>query len=288
MIDLTKIKLAICTPVAGGLEPEYVRSIIELLNLCSANGIECAWDFSTVGSNSTAKNMLAAQFLSDTTFSHCLFVDGYLKFEAASIIRMIACDVPFVGCTYRHKNADLLEFVVMATQEQLDAPTHAGMLKVSAIGGGLMLFQRQTIERLVAAFPELRFTCNGTPAIGIFDEWTDPDTRSRCSEDIAVCHRMRLLGIDIHVLVDAKTTHYGRGNGGWPGNFASLLSAMKGQERPGAFAAPPPTPIVSATTAPQTQLASQPTQGRNALCACGSGKKFKRCHGNGAAEQAAT
>jgi hypothetical protein len=242
MIDLTKIKLAICTPVAGGLEPEYVRSIIELLNLCSANGIECAWDCCALGSNSTAKNMLAAQFLSDPTLTHVVFVDGDLKFEAASIIRMIECNVDFVGCTYRYKIAasEAISFVVQATKEQLAATVCDGMLKVHAIGGGLMLFKRQTLERLDAAYPELRCFYNGVPAIGAFDEWTDPETRGRCSEDIAVCHRMRLLGIDIHVLVDAKTTHYGRGNGGWTGNFADLLSATRGQEHPGAFAAPPP------------------------------------------------
>ncbi|MEZ4653931.1 MAG: SEC-C metal-binding domain-containing protein [Candidatus Eisenbacteria bacterium] len=44
---------------------------------------------------------------------------------------------------------------------------------------------------------------------------------------------------------------------------------------PRASAAPSP----AAEAAPQTFVRDQPKVGRNDPCPCGSGKKFKKCHG---------
>ena len=59
------------------------------------------------------------------------------------------------------------------------------------------------------------------------------------------------------------------------------LSALKGQERRGElqYSAGEQVAAAGAARGAKPKAAAGPKLGRNDLCYCGSGKKYKRCHG---------
>jgi hypothetical protein len=130
------------------------------------------------------------------------------------------------------------------------------------------------------------YQINGVPSVGIFDDIVDPVDLARYSEDTAVCRRLRALGIDVHLLIDAKTVHYGRGaGGGWEGNYREVWNLVRSSDmRPGdacVVSTIGEGPVVHRGAC----IPKAPAPGRNDPCPCGSGRKFKRCHAlqNGAA-----
>jgi SEC-C motif-containing protein len=277
------VRLAICMPCNGGVEPACMRSVIDLLGACAARGIRATWNYSQAASTSLAKNEMAYAAAHGTDCTHVFFLDSDLKFDALDVLRMIDRDVDFIGATYRAKFADVgvVQYVVNLDAEQAAQPEDRGTIRVDGIGGGLMLFKRATLERLIAAHPELRYQINGVTAVGIFDDLVDPVDLARYSEDTAVCRRLRALGVDVNLLIDAKTTHYGRGaGGGWEGNYREIWDLVQTAGlRPGdavqvPLGSPAPAVLHKGACRPKP-----PAPGRNDPCPCGSGQKWKRCHG---------
>jgi hypothetical protein len=77
-------------------------------------------------------------------------------------------------------------------------------------------------EKFVEAYPERWYknTILGQDLKEFFRFWTNDETKEQWGEDYGFCVDMRNAGVDVHVLIDAKTTHYG--SFGYEADFSKL------------------------------------------------------------------
>lgn len=167
------------------------------------------------------RNLYATIFLEDATYSHLLFIDNDIGVDPAVFMRMLATDLPLIGCACP-KRMDPPEF-----NFETDLPTVTmtnGIGEVARIGTGILLIRRDVIERL-ASTGKLRtkqkphqFKELSGPLYGFFDQ------QDGQSEDYSFCNRWRTLcGGKVYALFDADVSHASQGI--IKGNLFRTLSA---------------------------------------------------------------
>src|SRR5882762_2004369 len=87
----TNRSLLIATPCYGGLVTDhYLMSLLNLTRVLAGNGI--AFDVRTVTDSliTRARNHIANEFLREDGFTHLLFIDADLGFDANAVLRYLA------------------------------------------------------------------------------------------------------------------------------------------------------------------------------------------------------
>lgn len=165
-----------------------------------------------------ARNTIVGHFLASDA-SHLMFVDSDIGFRGAEVLRLLAHGKPLIGGLYRKKTRASRDYVGVPLPGgvlRLDRETMA--LEMAAIGTGFMLIQRQVIERMVEAFPHLRYHAGGSD--GAEGSWRDhlydlfgtqicPHTRGLLSEDYTFCARWRALGGEVWADPGILLQHWG-------------------------------------------------------------------------------
>jgi hypothetical protein len=250
------LRLLIATPLYGGAEADYLRSVVGLTGAAERAGVECA--FAWLSNNAVidrARNALAATFLqSDAT--HMVFIDGDIGFDPEALIELIKLmqrddRLAVVGapCPKRRINwnlvaaaaakglgqgkpAELERFAGVFTLDALDPQVSFRVdepLELARVGTGLMAVRRDVIEALAARHPELRYTPDaldregglvGEHLTALFQPLIDPDTGHLLSDDYAFCRRVRDAGYRIWLAPWMRTTHTG------PARFAGALADL--------------------------------------------------------------
>jgi hypothetical protein len=250
------LRLLVATPLYGGAEGDYLRSIVELAGAAERAGVQCS--FAWLSNNPVidrARNVLAAAFLNSQA-THLVFIDGDIGFapeELIALIRQMAGDerLAVVGapCPKRRINWNLvaqaaakglaegnpaalekfsglfpLEPLEPAASFALDKP-----MELKHIGTGLMVIRRDVIEALVARHPELIYAADtidresglvGETLSALFMPVIDPDSGHMLSDDYAFCRRVRAAGFRIWLAPWMRTSHTG------PARFAATLSDL--------------------------------------------------------------
>ncbi len=230
------LHVMIATPCYGGLvHQRYMHSTIALLQAGPALGFLVSLELLGYDSLVTrARNALVAKFLDVETASHLLFVDADIAFEVEQVVRMLRFDVDVVAGMYPlkmiHWDAEAAErartgesldtaplrYVGVAC-EGADFEARDGFVTGVYAGTGFMLIRRAVFERLIAAFPETRYTAAHTQPVpsaspnqyALFDCMIDPDTGHYLSEDYAFCRRWRSLGGRLWLDTRGELTHIG-------------------------------------------------------------------------------
>lgn len=171
---------------------------------------------------SHSRNVIANVVVSDSLFTHLLFIDDDMAFEPALIVDLIKFDKPIVGAICPKRSIDLEKFFEAAAaggsfeQAQAEAATFVakfrtgsnelqfevkdGWVPLAGIGMGITLIQRFALDELVRCEavsdrwlgkdPKL---CDQTkePRYGFFDAVYDESSKSMLSEDLSFCYRWR-------------------------------------------------------------------------------------------------
>lgn len=178
---------------------------------------------------SRVRNGAIAEFASDRSATHLLFLDSDIEFDPRTVLRMLRSDYPFTCAAYPKKTypdldtrafapkdlGDLHELVLEwnvvfsdpAVMRGAAAPTLTpnGFAKVIKAGAGIILLKRSVIETMVRQFPDLRYHDDignaggggyryntsgfGGYLYGLFDPFIDPATNTFLGEDYAFCQR---------------------------------------------------------------------------------------------------
>ncbi len=244
---LNKNKIMISTPMYGGMcHGTYTKSALDVQMMCAQYGIATRFSFLFNESLITrARNYLVDEFLR-TDFTHLLFLDADVHFQAQDVITLLALDRDVVGAPYPKKSinwANVMEAikknpnmnpkelnevvgdyvfnVVKGTEKfQVTEP-----LEVMEIGTGYMMIKREVFAKMEKAYPEKRYkpdhigqaNFDGSRYIhAYFDCQIDPATERYLSEDYSFCQMYRAIGGVIWLCPWMLTEHTGsfafRGN----------------------------------------------------------------------------
>jgi hypothetical protein len=239
-----KAELFVATPCYGGMvTTSYFISMLASVQVLSENNISMHINTLTTESLITrARNMQLAIFLADPKYTHLLFIDSDVGFNADAIVDLVEADYPVSACPYPLKDYDFhkvkhamqkdekisadslrkagINYVLnlpLSSQKQQEIEVHKKhFIEVHDAGTGFMLIKRDALMKMARAYPELRHTnaselysqFNDT-AVALFDTMIDPDTKAYKSEDYAFCHRWRSLGGHIHLSLKHSLMHTG-------------------------------------------------------------------------------
>ncbi len=248
-------KILIGTPCYGGnLSVNYFHAMRRLLPLLEKQGVEVF--LKTLAQESLisrARNTIVAEFLGRKDFTHLLFIDADIGFEPEMILRLLARNQPVICGAYPMKGYAWDKVLTIAKQtDSVDVLKRAslqfainpndedyagsmtiddGFLRVSKAGTGMMLVQRQVLERMQAVFPELKYN---NDIAGYENEFTHdnfwtffepmlhPVSRRYLSEDYAFCHRWTQgCQGEIWVDVQSRISHYG--HAAFAGSFLDMV-----------------------------------------------------------------
>jgi hypothetical protein len=193
-----------------------------------------------------ARARLAARFLAHRQATHLFFVDADIGFAPETVFRLLDADRALVGGVAPLKllDWDKVRAAVQAGAADLMAkavgyvvrflPTadnsvqvENGFARVSYVGNGFMMIQRETLTRVAEAHPELTADLSDlepglSRAAMVFDTMIEPGTGQHLSEDYAFCWRWRELGGEIWADVESRLTHVGHA-----AYTGSLVEAMR-------------------------------------------------------------
>jgi len=218
----------------GSVRSEYMRSILRLTEELRER--EVAWQLLLEPATllHTMRSVMASLVLQDDAYSHLLFVDTDLDFQAASVVKMLAADREVIGCAYPYRTVPLHETVTTAdrTLRQVIAGkvpyaitlpegisnlnvVH-GICEVASIGTGLLLIRRSALEALAASGQIGRFVTtfpysqwyHCSHYYGFFSHMQ----ADGCDygEDYSFCRRWReICAGRIHALVADEVGHIG-------------------------------------------------------------------------------
>ena len=264
MTDTYKpVRLFIATPCYGGvLHYQYVVSLFQLTKYLDKAKI--GYTVSFLGNESLitrARNIMVGKFLSDSSFTHLLFIDADIQFSVRSVIRLIEVDKDVCFGVYPAKSFhfDEIEHVINAVEDtsdlqalclnymlsyDLDADNNITidpekkLIKVKYGTTGFMLIKKEVLEHMVKSYPDLQYynenTCkahniHGDKLFLLFDCIKDPETKDYLSEDFSFSYLWRKLGGEIWADMESKLSHWG--NYQFQGNLQAYFNARKFEHR---------------------------------------------------------
>tara|TARA_R110000737_G_scaffold257282_3_gene265898 strand:- start:7888 stop:8670 length:783 start_codon:yes stop_codon:yes gene_type:complete len=250
------MSIFIAIPAFGGqIHADFAQSLIQLVLELKKNEIPYIVEF--LGSESLisrGRNSLVANFYSKVEYSHLLFLDADLIFNANAILKILCEDKEVVGCPYPKKtyNWDKVSRSIKKDNDSnpkanlplftdINYNLEGGMKKFTSscieakdIPTGCMLIKRSVITALMLKYPERQYQNN----IAGMDSKMSPYfydlfgtgviNNIYLSEDYYFCYLCKSLGISLYLETGFTFGHIGREI--FYGNLAQQLVEYKGDE----------------------------------------------------------
>ena len=222
--------ILVCTPMYGGMcTGEFSRSMLHAPITMMSNGIDVS--FSYVFNDSlvqSARNTLANVFVSNEQFTHLLFVDADIRFNAADILDMIRADKDIIGGVYpmkminwanvgaaaragvadenlKYQTANL---VINLLEQEIQEVKLTEPVEVSAVGTGFMLITREVFMGLKDKV-ETYINGEGNLVEEFFFLSKDPVTQRQLPEDYTFCYLAREHGFRVFAAPWVRLAHVG-------------------------------------------------------------------------------
>lgn len=220
-----------------------------------------SFDFVSISVLPLARGVLVARFL-ETGATHLLQWDDDVVVRPEAVWRLLELDLPLVGAGYRWRT-EHIDFAVKLTPEQIEQEALPdGTIRCDGLGGGLMLWRRDALERLDKAHRRLAVDEGVLPPTSFHLEYQDP-SGVFLTEDYAASARWReLSGEDPRLLLDVDTVHCECPRE-YPGNYAKDIWSRRRD--------------LTILTGPRAPVHA------DSPCPCGAGKPLRDCHGKEAA-----
>jgi hypothetical protein len=248
-----QVNLVVATPCFGGqISVLYAASLFKLQQeIRRYSGLTLKVLFKDGDALITrARSSLLAQFLTDATATHLLFVDADIGFEPEQVLRLIACGADMCAAVYPIKRIDwerMKRSIETAAPDpaaaalryvfEVDNPAavieRAGFVKVRYAGTGFLMIRRSAIEAMCARHPELQYKREHSA-----DDGADSDKRfalfesmiaddgTYLSEDFAFCKRWTDMGGEIWADLSSTLSHVGPMT--FRGNLSSQFAGAAG------------------------------------------------------------
>lgn len=245
--EIRKNKFFIATPCYGGqLNEPYFRSVIKMMTFFNQHQIPLA--FGTIANESLvtrARNVLLAYFL-NSDYTHLLFIDADIEFQVEDVLKLYAHNKDVVVGAYPKKGVawdriksnladpnnkekvltdrDIAAFgsdyainFKFINKETKTIGVENGLIKLHDAGTGFMMIKRDTILKMIKAYPEFKYNndvnINNADLkdqfYALFDTMIDPIDRRYLSEDYTFCRRWQEIGGDIWLDPSISLNHYG-------------------------------------------------------------------------------
>lgn len=206
------------TPMFGGqCYDAYLHGMLDLRAECAARGLP--FGCVTLRNESDikrARNRVMAEFLA-SSYSHLVFIDADIGFEARDVLRLVAHNFDYVGATYAKKNRARTDFAVVPLMEA--RRLRSGLIEVAALPGGFFCITRDLAMRMFQGYADRRYMLSPPERKGepwemwlsdLFGSIIDPETREYWTEDYAFSRRWRELGesvwLDPHIVLEHSGT----------------------------------------------------------------------------------
>lgn len=239
--DLEGKSVMVCTPMYGGnANGLYVKSLIELTQLATRQNVKISFNFLFNESLITrARNYLADAFLR-SDFTHLLFIDADIEFDAKDALALVGLDRDIVAAPYPKKQIAWEKVYKAAKTFEFKNPVELSQfagdfvfnsvdneqkkfditepIEVKESGTGFMVIKRETFEKFREAYPELKYKpdharsehFDGTREIHAFFETViDSETKRYLSEDYMFCQYARKAGMKVWLCPWMKLKHIG-------------------------------------------------------------------------------
>jgi hypothetical protein len=245
--ELRKNKLFVATPMYGGMSHGlYVKSCLDLQGICGRYGIEVKFSFLFNESLITrARNYLVDEFLR-TDFTHFLFIDSDINFNAQDVIALMALDKDLIGAPYPKKAINWRNVIDAARKHPELEPQELEKLvgdyvfnvvrgtsqfsvteplEVMEIGTGYMMVKRHVFDKMKESYPQIHYkpdhvgqkNFDGSRYIHAYfdtvidrlDSITGGGSDRYLSEDYMFCQMWRKIGGQIFLCPWMRTQHIG-------------------------------------------------------------------------------
>jgi hypothetical protein len=215
-----------------------MTSFLRFVLLAQQAGLN--WSLDTMVNESLvtrARNNLMAKMMTNTQATHFMFIDADIRFQAESILQMMACDKDVIGGLYPKKALPVNYVLNLQPQTKIQGD----IFTVDTMGTGFLMFKRPVYEKLIAAHPECKYVDDvglgkqyEPMMYSIFD--CEIDERGHyLSEDWLFCRRWQKVGGEIWAHSKVLLNHIGHYE--FAGDLSKLDIAGQAQAGQGAGAA---------------------------------------------------
>ena len=208
-------KIMLCTPSYNHeFNVNYVVSLFRTIQALSAMEIDLRWlPICGHALLPLARNYLAAEFVSDPSYTHLLWIDADMSWRPEDVLRLLQHDLDFVsGACPEKKVEPSLAFI---TLPNVTADPQTRLLEVDACGAAFLLTTRTVYLKMIEHYPERRLGKpeNGYAPYSRVPVWNFfPLTQTDgafASEDVGFCDAWRALGGRVYVDLGVQITHHG-------------------------------------------------------------------------------
>ena len=228
--------ILVVTPAYGGLAyVGYISGLLNLERVCREKNIKIDYEFCYNESLiPRARNTLTDLFYNRTNYTHLLYLDADIEFEAEDIIKMLDYDKPLVGGVYPKKSINwekITELVNENNENELTCENIQAIVKDSVVilledptinlnddfietkyaGTGILLIQRIVLDKMRESFPNDVYTAGDKLRTTDFFRYFDTELKDRIylSEDYWFCDRWRQLGGKVYLYTKFRCKHWG-------------------------------------------------------------------------------
>jgi hypothetical protein len=211
----------------GSVRKEYMASVLALVESLRAKGIEYTLNLKAGTLVHVARNLICAEFLSDRSCSHLLFVDTDIGFKPSAVCAMLGRNAPVVGCACPYREiplqksvvadktvaemlSELFKYNIDPVIEDNKIALENGFLSVRNVGAALILVAREALETMIRSGVVAKYTSSEFPPNyhGFFDYIFEGGRE--IGEDRSFCARwLKASGNHIPCLVTEYVAHVG-------------------------------------------------------------------------------
>ncbi|HYB08322.1 MAG TPA: hypothetical protein VEJ16_01470 [Alphaproteobacteria bacterium] len=211
----------------GSVRKEYMTSVLALVESLRAKGIEYTLNLKARTLVHVARNLICADFLSDRSCSHLLFLDTDIGFHPSVVSAMLARDEPVVGCGCPYREmpfqrkavadktvgamlSELFKYNIDPVITDNRIVIENGFLNARSVGAALFLIARRALETIVQSNAAPKYLAGEFPPnyYGFFDYIFEGGRQ--IGEDRSFCARwLKTNGKPIPCLVTEYVSHVG-------------------------------------------------------------------------------
>ncbi len=235
--DLQVGAVAIGTPCYGGqVVASFASSLAETVQEFGRRGIAHSWIRTEKESLvQRARNVIAARFLAEERYTHLIWIDADVEWQALDVIRLLAHDVPAI-CGLYPKKTEKLEFPVHLAHDEnglARRDPRTGRIEIENAPTGFLCLKREVFTRLIEAYPENKITAmqgqDGKVLDCLYDFFPARlDDGILWSEDYGFCRLWRAIGGEVWMDPAIKLRHHG--HKAYDGDPAILFSFPEGHD----------------------------------------------------------
>ena len=248
--------ILIAVPVYGGIcYADFMICVFRLQNLLNEKGIKNELKLIQNESLiSRARNGFVSMFMSNPIYTHLLFLDSDLIFNAETIIKMILQKKPIVGASYpkeslnwnkiKHfSDCEVNELEARATDMNYNfkyynknqVKVENGFVEVNDVPTGCMLIDKRAMSIIINKNRDSNYinNCSGYGNSKCFYDLFKTGVKKingkkiYLSEDYYFCWLSRECGIELWLDTESTLAHIGRYN--YIGNLGLILNDSKGE-----------------------------------------------------------